>query len=98
MPRWSKPHIITGKSLNSYSISTLLGTAIPGLFHSRRLRSYIPLRGSNLDLVQMDHTDPNTHTHNNNDLDEAEERMADEMDSLLNPMTDPREPLDRDAD
>ena len=43
IPRWSKPHIISGKSLNSYSLSTLHGTAIPGFFHSRRLCQYIPL-------------------------------------------------------
>jgi hypothetical protein len=43
IPRWSKPHIITGKSLNSYTLSTLHGTVVPGMFHSRRLRKYIPL-------------------------------------------------------
>jgi len=32
------PYIISGKSLNSYSLSTLHGTEIPGSFHSRRLR------------------------------------------------------------
>jgi hypothetical protein len=97
MPKWSKPHIITGKSLNSYTLSTLLGTAIPGLFHSRRLRTYIPLRGSHLDSI----SEPPNPTNNNTsdpDLDEAEEQMADGTDSLLTPATDPREPPDCDAD
>lgn len=51
LPRWSMPHIITGKFLNSYSISTLYGTELPGKYHSRRLRHYTPLRGSNLQIA-----------------------------------------------
>lgn len=75
-PRWSMPHIITGKSLNSYTLATLYGTEIPGSFHSRRLRRYIPLRGSNLDLSNStpDPTQPNNQRQE--DIDEAEERMA----------------------
>lgn len=85
MPKWSKLYIISGKSLNSYSLSTLSGTAIPGLFHSCRLRSYIPLRGSNLDIILDSRTKlHDAHIHNHN-AEEAEEHMADGMDSLLSP-------------
>jgi hypothetical protein len=78
LPRWSMPHIISGKSLNSYTLSTLHGTEIPGFFHSRRLQRYIPLRNSNLAL-----SFPNTNlTQDNNpnqpNIDDAEERMATE--------------------
>ena len=50
-PRWSVPHIITGKYLNSFTLSTLNGILLSGLFHIRRLRLHIPLRGSTLDLI-----------------------------------------------
>src|ERR1700720_1286878 len=76
LPQWSLPYIISGKSLNSYSLSTCHGTEIPGSFHSRRHHRYVPLRNSNLSLLF-----PNTLTSNQNnqdhiDLEEAEERMA----------------------
>ena len=85
IPRWSKPHIITGKSLNSYSLSTLHGTAIPGMFHSRRLRKYIPLRGTSLDAT---YSTPTTLLHNNphqTDIDDAEARMEDGWDTQPHP-------------
>jgi hypothetical protein len=97
IPRWSKPHIITGKSLNSYTLSTLLGTAIPGLFHSCRLHTYIPLRGSQLDSMSEPLNPTNNNT-SNPDLDEAEERMVDGTDSLLTSAADPREPPNCDAE
>ena len=82
LPRWSLPHIITGKSLNSYSLSTLSGTAIPSIFHSRRLRIYIPLQGTNL---AASHTYKTTIYHDNplqTDLDDAEEWMEPEWSNL----------------
>jgi hypothetical protein len=81
LPRWSLPHIIIDKSLNSYSLSTIHGTAIPGSFHSRRLRHYFPLRGTDLDTTH-NRTTQNGHA-NDPDIDDAEERMAENADSLL---------------
>jgi hypothetical protein len=83
IPRWSKPHIVSGKSLNSYTLSTLHGTAIPGMFHSRRLRKYIPLRGTSLDTS---HLTPTTLPHNNpyqTDIVDAEAQMEDEWDTQI---------------
>ena len=94
IPRWSKPHIITGKSLNSYSLSTLHGTVIPGMFHSRRLRKYIPLRGTSLDAS---HSTPTTLPHDNphqTDIDDAEARMEDGWEAQPHP----RELHDHSAD
>jgi hypothetical protein len=54
-PRWSRPHIITGKLLNSYTLCTIAGAPVSGTFHARRLKKFIPLRGS--DLL---HTQDNT--------------------------------------
>jgi transposase InsO family protein len=90
IPRWSKPHIITGKSLNSYSLSTLHGTAIPGSFHSRRLRTYIPLRGTDLDASL--NTQTTLHHDNETDLDHAVERMETECEDFI---THSRELTDR---
>jgi hypothetical protein len=50
-PRWSVPHLITGKYLNSYTLSTLRGLPLSGLFHMHRLQPYTPLRGSTLNLI-----------------------------------------------
>ena len=50
-PQWLIPRLITGKYLNSFALSTLNGIPLSGLFHIRRLRPYIPLRGSTLDLI-----------------------------------------------
>ena len=50
-PCWSIPCIITGKYLNSFTLSTLNGIPLSGLFHIHRLRPYIPLRGSTLNLI-----------------------------------------------
>ena len=34
-PKWSGPHIVTGKYLNSYSLCTLTGTELQGKYHAR---------------------------------------------------------------
>jgi transposase InsO family protein len=50
-PKWSEPRIIHGKFSNSFSLCTTAGIPLKGLFHSRRLRRYIPLRGTPLDIA-----------------------------------------------
>jgi len=76
-PRWSVPRLITGKYLNSFTLSTLQGIPLNGLFHIRRLRPDIPLRESTLDII---------HPHNiaepspeDLEIAEAEEHMADDL-------------------
>ena len=76
-PKWSKPRIIYSEFSNSFSLCTMSGIPLKGLFHSRRLRHYIPLRGTPLDTLHPhEDTEPS-----NNDLDiaEAEERMVTEF-------------------
>jgi transposase InsO family protein len=76
-PRWSMPRIITGKYLNSFTLSTLQGIPLKGLFHIRRLRPYTPLRGTTLDLISpRDIPEPDE---NDIAIAEAEERMVDEL-------------------
>jgi transposase InsO family protein len=76
-PRWSVPHLITGKYLNSFTLSTLQGTPLKGLYHTRRLRPYTPLRGTTLDLISP--RDTPQPTEDDIAIAEAEERMADEL-------------------
>ena len=77
-PRWSTAHIISGKSLNSYTLSKVNGTAIPGNFASFRLRKFIPLRGSALALSAPSPTTPATDIEPNDaNVDELEDRMWD---------------------
>ena len=76
-PWWSIPHLITGKYLNSFALSTLNGIPLSGLFHIHRLRPYIPLRGSTLDLIHP--RDVAAPTTEDLEVAEAEERMADDL-------------------
>jgi transposase InsO family protein len=77
-PKWSEPRIIYGELSNSFLLCTLTGIPLKGPFHSRRLRHYIPLRGTSLDILypREDITPPI------DDLEivEAEEKMATEFD------------------
>ncbi|TFY74871.1 hypothetical protein EWM64_g9142, partial [Hericium alpestre] len=52
LARWSHPHRITERLLNSYSIEQLDGTPVAGTTHARRLRAFIPKPGSDLEREQ----------------------------------------------
>lgn len=73
-PRWSPPLMVTGKYINSYLLCTLDGTALKGTFHARRLRKFVPLRGSTLD--QLTPQDESISTEADLEIATAEERMA----------------------
>ena len=76
-PKWSEPRIIHGEFSNSFLLCTTSGIPLRGLFHSRRLRHYIPLRGTPLDVAHpCECTTPS-----NDDLAiaEVEEQMATEL-------------------
>jgi hypothetical protein len=77
-PKWSEPRMIFCKFSNSFSLCTISGIPLKGLFHSCRLCHYIPLRGTSLDTLYPREEDT---TPSNDDLDiaEAEERMATEF-------------------
>jgi transposase InsO family protein len=48
LPKWSIPHRITSRLLNSYTLETLKGDPIPGTFSAHRLRRFVPKEGSQL--------------------------------------------------
>lgn len=54
IPMWSIPHRIAGRQLNSYTLETLDGLPLDGVFHSRRLRTFEPRDGTKLAMLELD--------------------------------------------
>ena len=52
LPKFSAPRRVISRNLNSYQLETLEGLPIAGRFSSRRLRLFIPRRGTELEGVQ----------------------------------------------
>ncbi|KAJ7255442.1 hypothetical protein B0H12DRAFT_1016318 [Mycena haematopus] len=50
--RWSEPHRVTRRLLNSYELETVKGIAMDGTFSSRRLRPYVAREGTPLAVAQ----------------------------------------------
>ena len=48
LPKWSTPHRILSRQLNSYTLETLNGEPIAGSFSARRLRRFFPKEGTRL--------------------------------------------------
>ena len=53
LPKWSQPRRVTERLQNSYQLETLTGSPLPGLYHARRLRAFIPREGSQLYNAQQ---------------------------------------------
>jgi hypothetical protein len=51
-PMWSIPRRILARKLNSYTLETLDGTPLSGLFHAHRLRTFKPREGTKLALAE----------------------------------------------
>jgi transposase InsO family protein len=54
LPKWSPPHRVASKILNSYTLETLTGSPINGRFSARRLRGFSPREGTELAEVQKE--------------------------------------------
>jgi hypothetical protein len=52
LPKWSMPHRVASRQLNSYTLETLKGEPVPGSFSARRLRRFIPREGTKLAEMQ----------------------------------------------
>ena len=48
LPKWSTPHRVVSRHLNSYVLETLNGNQLPSSFSARRLRRFIPKEGTKL--------------------------------------------------
>lgn len=81
-PKWSEPRIIYAELSNSFSLCTLTGIPLKGITHSRRMRHYIPLRGSALDtLFPREPLSMPTDT----DIADAEHRMELDLEATSEP-------------
>jgi len=52
LPKFSAPRHVTNRNYNSYRLETLEGLPIAGTFSSRRLRLFVPRKGTELKGVQ----------------------------------------------
>jgi len=50
-PQWSAPRCVASRVGNSYTLTTLEGFPLSGLFHARRLRRFIPRDGTTLAAI-----------------------------------------------
>ena len=53
VPMWSIPRRISMRKLNSYTLETLDGAPLNGLFHAHRLRIFRPREGTKLALAEV---------------------------------------------
>ena len=53
IPMWSVPRRIVSQQCNSYTLETLDGVPLPGLYNARRLRAFEPRDGTKLASDEM---------------------------------------------
>ena len=53
IPMWSAPHRVVTKHRNSYTLETLSGLPLSGLYNSRRLRTFLPREGTKLAATEL---------------------------------------------
>jgi hypothetical protein len=53
IPMWSIPHRIATRQVNSYTLETLAGLPLAGVYNSRRLRQFLPREGTRLALNEL---------------------------------------------
>jgi len=50
---WSVPYRVTARQLNSYTLETLAGLPLTGVYNSRRLRAFVPHEGTKLAAEEL---------------------------------------------
>ena len=83
-PMWSVPRRIVNRKLNSYTLQTLDGTPLNGVFNTRRLRAFEPREGTKLALAEAtrrEAMDDNGELEEGEDEVEEEERIAREAET-----------------
>jgi hypothetical protein len=53
IPMWSIPHRVVTRQLNSYTLETLGGLPLAGVYNSRRLRTFEPRKGTKLAMEEL---------------------------------------------
>ncbi|KIK41126.1 hypothetical protein CY34DRAFT_85979 [Suillus luteus UH-Slu-Lm8-n1] len=74
LPKWSGPHRIRERLRNSYHLETLEGEEMPGEFHARRLRAFIPRNGTRLAEEQKERE---ARKSNNEEVEERDDEDGD---------------------
>jgi hypothetical protein len=74
-PMWSSPRRISARKLNSYTLETLEGVPLNGLFNVRRLRAFKPRDGTKLALAEASRKEA---AGDNAGLDEGADRVEEE--------------------
>ena len=80
LPKWSPPYRVITRSLNSYTLETLIGAPIDGHFSARRLRRFFPREGTELARAQKEVEE---RCHKEEDEREEAERMKIETERRL---------------
>ena len=74
IPMWSIPHRVATRQVNSYTLETLAGLPLAGVYNARRLRQFLPREGTRLamdELARMEEVEENELQ----DMEEEEEEM-----------------------
>jgi hypothetical protein len=53
IPMWSIPHRVVERRRNSYTLETLSGLPLTGLYNSRQLRAFEPREGTKLAMDEI---------------------------------------------
>jgi hypothetical protein len=59
IPMWSVPHRVITRQLNSYTLETLGGLPLEGIYNSRRLRAFEPREGTKLAMEELSRMERN---------------------------------------
>ena len=78
LPKFSAPRRVVNRNVNSYQLEILEGLPIGGRFSSRRLRLFVPRKGTELEVVQS--------------MIEREWREREDADDRINALTNNSEP------
>jgi hypothetical protein len=55
IPMWLVPYRVTAQQLNSYTLETLDGLPLTGVYNSRWLRAFVPRKGTKLATEELVH-------------------------------------------
>ncbi|RXW14873.1 hypothetical protein EST38_g10981 [Candolleomyces aberdarensis] len=76
VPKFSAPRRVVSRNRNSYQLQSLEGMPLPGWYHARRLRLFIPRKGTELEKVQKELEDRWREMEDERDVAEYEKSNA----------------------
>ncbi|RXW12800.1 hypothetical protein EST38_g13053 [Candolleomyces aberdarensis] len=76
VPKFSAPRCVVSRNHNSYQLQSLEGMPLPGWYHARWLRPFIPRKGTELEKVQKELEDRWREMEDKRDVAECEKSDA----------------------